>query len=215
MHQVPNLKYKYSDLEPYIDEETMRIHHTKHHQAYVDKLNTALEKHSELVTKPLEELLKNLEAVPEDIRLAVRNHGGGHWNHTFFWEILRPASPTTSQVGPREKTIGLIDETFGNFEAFQKQFKEAALGRFGSGWAWLVLDSSGKIKISTTANQDTPISEGPSTPLGTHVKPLLALDVWEHAYYLKYQNRRADYLDAFWQVLNWERVEELVENGSR
>src|SRR3989344_9282764 len=213
MYQIPSLKYKYSDLEPYIDKETMRIHHTKHHQAYVDKLNATLEKYPDLAQKPLEELLADLQAVPEDIRMAVQNHGGGHWNHSFFWDSLQaPAGEKLSQ--PKEKMIDLIDASFGNLEELQKKFKEVAMAHFGSGWAWLTL-AAGKLEIVSTGNQDTPISEGPSTPLGTHVKPLLALDVWEHAYYLKYQNRRADYLDAFWQVLNWERVEELVENGSR
>jgi Fe-Mn family superoxide dismutase len=198
MHQIPSLKYKYSDLEPWIDEETMRIHHLKHHQAYVDKLNTALEKYPDLAQKPVDELLKNLEAVPEEIRMAVRNHGGGHSNHSLFWEMLGPASKST----PREKTITLLDEAFGGFENFKKQFTEAALARFGSGWAWLILNKEGRAEIVSTANQDSPLSAGQA--------PLLGVDVWEHAYYLKYQNKRADYLAAVFNVVNWNKVDELA-----
>jgi Fe-Mn family superoxide dismutase len=201
MHELPSLPYKYSDLESHIDETTMRLHHTKHHQAYVDKLNAALEGNPELGQKSLAELLTDLNAVPEAIRTAVRNHGGGHWNHTFFWQILAPAQDA---LQPRENTITAIDSNFGNLEEFQKQFKDTALNHFGSGWAWLVQQQDGKLEIMTTPNQDTPISEGK--------KPILVVDVWEHAYYLQYQNRRADYLDAFLKVINWRRVEELLSS---
>ncbi len=201
-HTLPSLPYEYSALEPYIDAQTMEIHHTKHHQAYIDKLNAALEAHPDLAEKPVEELLKNLDVIPEAIRMAVRNHGGGHYNHSVFWTLL---TPTKSEASG--SIAGAIEETFGGMEAFQKAFAEAAATRFGSGWAWLVYPErsrrveggSVKLEIVTTANQDSPISEGKQV--------LLGLDVWEHAYYLKYQNKRADYIDAFWNVVNWAEVE--------
>ncbi len=201
-HTLPTLSYEYNALEPHIDAQTMEIHHTKHHQTYIDKLNTALEKYPELQEKPIEELLKNLDAVPEDIRTAVRNHGGGHYNHSLFWKFLTPNSVLVpGTLAPA------IDETFGGFEQFKTAFAEAATARFGSGWAWLVCPErsrrvegeQAKLEIMTTANQDSPISEG------KHV--LLGIDVWEHAYYLKYQNKRPDYVAAFWNVINWEEVE--------
>lgn len=201
MHQVPSLPYNYDALEPHFDEATMKIHHTKHHQAYVDKLNAALEKYPDLAQKPIEELLADLNSVPEDIRPAVRNHGGGHYNHSLFWTMLAPVSAKSS---PREATITLLDQSFGDIENFKKLFKEAALARFGSGWAWLVVNKEGKGELVTTANQDNPISEGK--------KVLLGLDVWEHAYYLKYQNRRAEYVDAFFNIINWLKVDELLLN---
>ena len=203
MHELLSLPYKYSDLEPHIDEATMRIHHISHHQAYVDKLNAALEGYPELRQKSLDELLTDLNAVPEVIRTAVRNHGGGHWNHTFFWQILAPAAQAV-KLTPRENTITIIESHFGNLEEFKKQFKDTALNHFSSGWAWLVKHQDGKLEIISTPNQDTPISEGK--------KPILVVDVWEHAYYLKYQNRRADYLDAFFKVINWRRIEELLSS---
>ncbi len=178
----------------------MRLHHTKHHQAYVDKLNAALEKYPDLARKPVEELLKDLNGVPEDIRMAVRNHGGGHYNHSLFWEMLAP-NTSGKEPTPREKTVTLIDEAFINFEGFKRKFKEAALACFGSGWAWLTLEA-GRLEIVSTGNQDNPISEGK--------KVLLGLDVWEHAYYLKYQNRRADYIDAWFKVVNWPYIEQLL-----
>ncbi len=181
MHTLSPLPYAYEALEPYIDEQTMRIHHLKHHQAYVDKLNAALEKFPELQNKTLEDLLGNLEAVPEAIRGAVRNHGGGHWNHTFFWKILDPASP----AGGPGSTLT---------EEIKKQFKDSALACFGSGWTWLVKKPNDQFSIINTANQDTPISAGQT--------PILGLDLWEHAYYLKYQNRRAEYVDAFFQIID-------------
>ncbi len=200
MHEIPSLTYKYGDLEPYFDEETMRLHHTKHHQAYVDKLNAALEAYPDLAKEPVENLLKDLERVPEAIRTAVRNHGGGHYNHSLFWQMLAPASAKST---PRERTLGKLDTSFGGLAGFQKLFTEAALGRFGSGWAWLVATPGDPaLVIVTTANQDAPISEGKVA--------LLGVDVWEHAYYLKYQNRRADYLAAFWNVVNWEFVEQRL-----
>ncbi len=199
MYQIPSLKYKYGDLEPYIDEMTMRIHHTKHHQAYVDKLNAALEKYPDLAQKKIEDLMADLNAVPEDIRTTVRNNGGGHLNHSLFWEMLAPHSAEASRGKPREKTITLLEQSFGTFEGFQKKFKESALAVFGSGWAWLISDG----KIITTPNQDTPISQG--------LKPLLGLDVWEHAYYLKYQNKRPDYVDAWWHVVNWDYIEQTLD----
>ena len=178
MFKLPELKYSYEALEPYIDAKTMEIHHTKHHQTYIDNLNNALEGHSNLQNMNIEELIKSLDEIPEDIKTAVRNNGGGK---------------------PEGELARKIDEDLGGFEKFKEDFKKAALGRFGSGWAWLVLDG-GKLSIVSTPNQDNPISEGK--------KPLLGIDVWEHAYYLKYQNKRADYIDAFWNVVNWKKVEE-------
>ncbi|MBI2097971.1 MAG: superoxide dismutase [Candidatus Vogelbacteria bacterium] len=195
MHTLPALPYSYDALEPYIDEQTMRLHHTKHHQGYVDKLNAALEQYPDLAKKPVEELLRHLNAVPEAIRTAVRNHGGGHWNHTFFWQVLGQGLT----LGEKDRTLKLIlEKNFESVEKFQTQFKEAALGRFGSGWVWLVKKRDGALAITSTANQDTPFDQG---------APILGLDVWEHAYYLKYQNRRADYIEAFFEVINWQAVD--------
>jgi len=187
------LPYAYDALEPYIDTLTMQIHHDKHHAAYVSNLNIALEKHSELESKSLESLLSDLKAVPEDIRTAVHNHGGGTWNHNFFWEIMAPKAGGE----PQGNLAKAIDGTFGGLTNFKAEFEKAAMGRFGSGWAWLVKKSD-KLSIFSTANQDTPLSEG--------FIPLLCVDVWEHAYYLKYQNRRAEYLTNWWNVVNWEAV---------
>lgn len=195
-HQLPPLPYKYNALEPFIDEQTMRIHHDKHHQAYVDKLNDALQGHPDLEKIPVEKLLSNLAKVPENMRMAIRNHGGGHANHTFFWTLLRKG------VKPKGKIVDDIIATWGSMEKFQAEFTLAALSRFGSGWAWLVL-SKGKLLIMSTPNQDSPVSEG--------LVPLLTVDVWEHAYYLKYQNRRNEYLNAFFSVINWDKVNELYE----
>ncbi len=196
-HTLPKLPYEYSALEPYIDAKTMEIHHTKHHQAYIDKLNTALEKYPDLAEKPVEELLADLNAVPEDVRTAVKNHGGGHYNHSLFWTMMVPNASGT----PSGELASAIDSTFGSFEDFKKQFADAAAARFGSGWAWLVKNSEGKLEIVSTANQDSPLSEGKI--------PVLGLDVWEHAYYLTYQNKRPDYVTAFWNVVNWTEVESL------
>jgi len=193
-HALPKLDYAYDTLEPYIDAKTMEIHYTKHHQAYIDKLNAALEKYPELLEKPVEELLKNLNNVPEDIRMAVRNHGGGHYNHSIFWKLLK------KNVKMSEKINVAIDESFGSFENFKKAFTDAALNRFGSGWAWLVMNK-GKLEVLSTANQDTPISDGKI--------PILGIDVWEHAYYLKYQNKRAEYIENFFHIINWEFVDKL------
>ena len=197
-HSVPPLPYDYNALEPHIDEQTMRIHHDKHHAAYVNNLNAALEKHPELQAKSVDDLVKNLGAVPEAIRTAVRNNGGGHLNHTMFWEIMGPGKggEPTGKIGEA------ITSAFGSFDTFKEQFAKAATTRFGSGWAWLV-SSSGKLAIESTANQDSPIMEGK--------KPILGLDVWEHAYYLKYQNRRPDYLGAWWNVVNWAEVNRLLK----
>ena len=194
MFTLPKLNYEYNALEPWIDEQTMRIHHTKHHQAYIDKLNTALEKYPELQNKTVNELLDNLETVPEEIRTLVKNNAGGHWNHSFFWEIL--GAKENEEI---KKKIG---ESFGSFAEFQKQFKDAALARFGSGWIWLVIGKDGKLSLESTANQDAPKGHA-----------VLGLDVWEHAYYLKYQNRRAEYIDAFWNVVNWEKVWYITQNS--
>jgi superoxide dismutase, Fe-Mn family len=192
-HEVPPLPYAYNALEPHIDEQTMRLHHDKHHAAYVTGLNGALEKHSDLQKKSVEELLKGINTVPDDIKTAVRNHGGGHSNHTMFWEIMGPGKggEPTGAVGDA------IKSSFGSFDAFKEQFEKAGVGRFGSGWAWLI-DAGGKLAIESSANQDSPLMEGKKIVLGN--------DVWEHAYYLKYQNRRADYLKAWWNVVNWDAV---------
>ena len=194
---LPKLSYAYDALEPHIDAKTMEIHYTKHHQAYLDKLNAALEKYPELQKKKAEELISDLNKIPEDIRMAVRNHGGGFVNHAMFWEWLSPTGGKITGVISKE-----IDKTFGNFEEFKKKFGEAALGRFGSGWVWLVLNN-GKLEIMSTGNQDSPLMEGK--------KPLLGLDVWEHAYYLRYMNRRAEYITAFWNVVNWDFVNSLLK----
>lgn len=192
-YQLPELPYAYNALEPYFDEETMHLHHDKHHQTYVNNLNAAIEKHPELFNKSVEELVSNLNAVPEDIRLAVRNNGGGHANHTFFWEVLAP----NAGGEPTGDIKNAIESTFGNFDAFKELFTAAAIGRFGSGWAWLVVDN-GNLVIESSANQDSPLSDGKT--------PVLLLDVWEHAYYLKYRNVRPDYIKAFWNLVNWDEV---------
>jgi len=192
-HSLPPLPYDFNALEPHIDEQTMRIHHGKHHQAYVNNLNTALEKHPELQAKSAEDLVKGINTVPEDVRGAVRNNGGGHVNHTMFWEIMGPG-----KGGAPTGAIGdAIKATFGDFEKFKALINDAGAKRFGSGWAWLV-DVGGKLVIESSANQDSPLMEGK--------KPILGVDVWEHAYYLKYQNRRPDYLAAWWNVVNWDAV---------
>lgn len=191
--ELPHLKYEYCALEPYIDALTMEVHHTKHHRAYTDKFNVALEKHPELFEKSADEIISELNNVPEDIREAVRNNGGGYVNHKMFWEILGK-----EEFGGKLKVD--IDETFGSFDNFKKEFSEKAMAVFGSGWAWLVVDK-GKLKIVSTSNQDSPLSSG--------MKPILCLDVWEHAYYLKYQNKRMNYIGAFWNVVNWDKVEEF------
>jgi Fe-Mn family superoxide dismutase len=192
--ELPQLPYAYDALEPYIDTMTMQIHHDKHHAAYVSNLNGAIEKHPELSGKSVEDLLRNLSAVPEDIRTAVRNHGGGAWNHTLFWSSMGPKAGGEPKGGAADA----IKAAFGSFDAFRADFEKAANGRFGSGWAWLVKKSDGGLQIVSTANQDNPVSDG--------LAPILGLDVWEHAYYLKYQNRRAEYVSAWWNVVNWNEV---------
>lgn len=192
---LPQLPYSYDALEPYIDKETMTIHHQKHHAAYVEKLNEALNKYPKLKDKSLPYLLTNLDKLPEDIRTTVRNNGGGHYNHSFFWIVMAP----NAGGEPKGKLKEDIVKTFGSFEEFKKAFKDAALSRFGSGWAWLIKDKTGKLQITSTPNQDSPIMEG--------IKPILGLDVWEHAYYLKYQNKRGDYIDNWWNVVNWAEIE--------
>jgi superoxide dismutase, Fe-Mn family len=191
---VPPLPYDYAALEPHIDEQTMRIHHDKHHAAYVTNLNAAIEGQAGLAGKSVEDLIGNLAAVPEAVRGAVRNNGGGHYNHTLFWELMAPGGARA----PEGALAKAIDAAFGGVKAFQEQFQKAGLGRFGSGWVWLVQDAGGKLAIESTPNQDTPLMEG------RHA--LLGCDVWEHAYYLKYQNRRADYLGAWWNLVNWTVV---------
>ena len=193
--EVPDLPYAYDALEPHIDEATMRVHHDKHHQAYVDKANAALEG-TDWAGRPVEDVLTNLSSLPGDKQAAVRNNAGGHYNHSLFWRMMAP----NAGGDPTGEIAGAISETFGSFDAFKEQFKAAGIARFGSGWAWLVKDSSG-LAIVSTPNQDTPLSDGSA--------PLLGADVWEHAYYLKYQNKRPDYLDAFWNVVNWVYVNEL------
>jgi superoxide dismutase, Fe-Mn family len=191
---LPPLPYPTNALEPHIDAQTMEIHHGKHHNAYVTNLNAALEKAPELASKSLDELLKNLNAVPEAIRTAVRNNGGGHWNHSQFWKTMAP----NAGGAPTGKLADAIEAAFGDFEKFKEQFNAAGAGRFGSGWVWLVNDG-GKLAITSTPNQDNPLMDGKPAPL-------LGNDVWEHAYYLKYQNRRPDYLKAWWNVVNWSEV---------
>ena len=192
-HELPPLPYDYKALEPHIDEQTMRIHHDKHHAAYVNNLNAALEKHPQQQQKRIDELLGGINSLPEEIKTAVRNNGGGHANHTMFWEIMGPGKGGN----PTGAIADAIQSTFNSFDAFKEQMNKAGAARFGSGWVWLI-DAGGKLAIESTANQDSPIMEGK--------KPIVGIDVWEHAYYLKYQNRRPDYLAAWWNVINWDAV---------
>ena len=197
---LPPLPYDYAALEPHVDEQTMRIHHDKHHATYVNNLNAALENQPELQNRSIEELLRDINSVPENIRTAVRNNGGGHANHTLFWEIMGP----NGGGQPTGELAEAINQAFGSFEAFKEQFAKAATTRFGSGWAWLLADG-GKLEITSTANQDNPIMEGRTAILG--------LDVWEHAYYLKYQNRRPDYISAWWNAVNWDAVSQRFNSA--
>jgi Fe-Mn family superoxide dismutase len=193
-HEVPALPYAYNALEPFIDEQTMHLHHDKHHAAYVTKLNGAIEKHPELGGKSAEELIRNINSLPEDIRGVVRNNGGGHVNHTMFWQIMGPG-----KGGAPTGAIGdAINKTFGSFDAFKEKFEAAGVNQFGSGWAWLVRTKAGAFEVKSTPNQDNPMMNGEF--------PVFGNDVWEHAYYLKYQNRRPDYLKAWWNVINWDEI---------
>ena len=197
-YTLPKLPYAFDSLEPFIDAKTMEIHHTKHHQAYVDKLNDALSKHPEIADKPIEELLKNTADVPEDIRTAIKNHGGGHVNHSFFWKLLKKEQEANGKI------ISAIEKEFGSLDKFKEQFTASALGRFGSGWVWLVLNRR-KLEIYSTGNQDSPLMENKI--------PLLGLDIWEHSYYLKHMWNRKAYVEDWWNVVNWKKVEELYESA--
>ncbi|MBB5180848.1 Fe-Mn family superoxide dismutase [Planomicrobium koreense] len=197
-YELPELPYAYDALEPHIDKETMNIHHTKHHNTYITNVNAALEGHDDLASKSVEELIADLDAVPESIRTAVRNNGGGHANHSLFWQLLSPNGGGT----PTGALAEAIDAKFGSFDAFKEKFEAAGKTRFGSGWAWLIV-SNGELEVVSTPNQDSPVMEGKT--------PVLGVDVWEHAYYLKYQNRRPDYLAAFWNVVNWDEVSKRFE----
>ncbi|ACY47814.1 superoxide dismutase [Rhodothermus marinus] len=198
---LPPLPYPYDALEPYVDAQTMEIHHTKHHQGYVNNLNKALEGYPELQNKSIEELLRGINEIPEAIRTAVRNNGGGHANHSLFWTIMKP----NGGGEPTGELAEAIKATFGSFEAFKEKFSAEAAGRFGSGWAWLVVDENGKLQVYSTPNQDSPYMQGHT--------PILGLDVWEHAYYLKYQNRRAEYIQNWWNVVNWDQVAQYYKEA--
>ncbi|MGD8989347.1 MAG: superoxide dismutase [Syntrophobacterales bacterium] len=202
MFTLPDLPYDFNALEPYIDARTMEIHHGKHHQAYIDNLNKALGKAPALQGKTLEEIVSNLTSAPEEVRTAIRNHGGGHYNHSLFWKIM------TGNGGgqPSGTLLDKINAAFGSFDAFKEKFSNAAITRFGSGWGWLSVDNGGGLVVSSTANQDNPLMEG--------LKPILGIDVWEHAYYLLYQNRRPEYVENFWNVINWEQVGENLKAAS-
>ena len=200
---LPKLQYKYDALEPFIDAKTMQIHYEKHHQAYIDKLNAAV-KGTKYESQDLKEILKNIEEVPEKLRNAIINYGGGHINHSLFWELLNP-NHKNSEKQPKGKLLDVIEGKFESFDDFKKKFSEAALGRFGSGWAWLVITEDGELEVINTPNQDSPLMDNKTS--------VLALDVWEHAYYLKYQNKRSDYIEAFWNIINWDKVEELYEKA--
>ena len=202
MFELPKLDYNYNALEPFIDEQTMKIHHTKHHQAYTDKLNTALESAPDISSKPIEEILSDLNTVPEDIRAAVINNGGGYYNHNLFWQIMGPDSGGQ----PQGVLADALEKEFGSFDEFKEKFSDAALTQFGSGWAWLVVKDD-KLEITQTSNQDCPLSE--------NAEPILCLDVWEHAYYLKYQNKRPEYIDNFLNVVNWKKVNQLYEANKK
>lgn len=197
-YTLPDLPYAYDALEPHIDEETMHLHHDKHHATYISKVNDALENHPELAELPIEDLLKKLDSVPEDVKTAVQNNGGGHANHTLFWQILSP----NGGGEPTGALADAIDEAFGSFDDFKETFNATAVGRFGAGWAWLVVDG-GKLEVIDTLNQDSPLSLGKT--------PILGIDVWEHAYYLNYQNKRPEYISAFWNVVNWDEVSNRYE----
>jgi Fe-Mn family superoxide dismutase len=201
--EVPPLPYAYEALEPHIDSETMHLHHDKHHQAYVTNLNAAIEKHPELGDRTVDDLIRDLANVPEDIRAAVRNNGGGHLNHSMFWRIMNP----NGGGEPTGAIAGAISSSFGSFEDFKTQFNDAGVKRFGSGWAWLVRTSGGSLQIVSTANQDSPLTDGQV--------PIMGNDVWEHAYYLKYQNRRPEYLNAWWNVVNWDEINRRFEGAAR
>ena len=194
-YELPPLSYPFNALEPHIDAKTMEIHHDKHHQAYITNANKALEGHPDLAALPVDGLLADLNKIPESIRTVLRNNAGGHSNHTFFWKIIGP----NAGGNPKGKLAEAINSAFGSFDQFKGELEKAGIGRFGSGWAWLVVNKEGKLQITSTANQDTPISEG--------LKPVIGVDVWEHAYYLLYQNRRPDYLKAWWNVVNWDQAE--------
>jgi Fe-Mn family superoxide dismutase len=198
-YELPPLPYPFDALEPHIDAKTMEIHHDKHHQAYITNANNALKDHPDLAAKPVEELIANLSAVPDAIRTVVRNNAGGHANHSFFWKIMGP----NAGGEPKGKLSDAIKSTFGGFDQFKEKLQAAGAGRFGSGWAWLIVNKQGKLEITSTPNQDSPIMDG--------LKPVLGVDVWEHAYYLKYQNRRPDYLKAWWNVVNWAAVTKHYE----
>jgi Fe-Mn family superoxide dismutase len=202
-HTLPDLPYAFDALEKAIDEQTMRIHHGKHHAAYVNNLNAALEKHPELAKKSVEDLIRDINSVPEDIRTAVRNNGGGHANHSMFWKIMSP----NGGGAPTGAIAEVIDSTFGGFDNFKEQFNDAGAKRFGSGWTWLVRTANGDFEVMSTANQDSPLMEG-------HF-PIMGNDVWEHAYYLRYQNRRPDYLKAWWDVVNWDEINRRLEEANK
>lgn len=199
-YKLPDLPYAYDALEPYVDAQTMEIHHSKHHQAYVNNVNAALENHPDWLGKDIENVIADLKNVPEQVRVAVRNNGGGHANHSFFWQLLKKDVPFEGKIADA------IKAKFGSFEEFKKQFAAAGATRFGSGWAWLVVSNS-ELEIMSTANQDSPLTKGKT--------PVLGLDVWEHAYYLKYQNRRPEYIEAFFNVINWEKVNEHYKNAMK
>lgn len=194
-YELPPLSYPFNALEPHIDAKTMEIHHDKHHQAYITNANNALKDHPDLAAKPVDELIANLSQVPESIRTVLRNNAGGHSNHSFFWKIMGPNAGGT----PKGKLADAVNSTFGGFDAFKEKLQAAGASRFGSGWAWLVVNKEGKLEITSTPNQDSPIMEG--------LKPVIGVDVWEHSYYLLYQNRRPDYLKAWWNVVNWDQAE--------
>ncbi|HET7037906.1 MAG TPA: superoxide dismutase [Thermomicrobiaceae bacterium] len=202
-YELPNLPYPYNALEPYIDEQTMNIHHTKHHQAYVNNLNAALQNNPELANQPIEQLMRNINQVPESIRQAVINNGGGHANHSLFWTIMGP----NKGGQPTGALANEIKQDFGSFDSFKDEFTKAASGRFGSGWAWLVENPQGKLQIISTPNQNSPLMEGNT--------PLLGLDVWEHAYYLKYQNRRPEYINAWFNLVDWDAVNQRYQQAKQ
>lgn len=204
-YELPNLDYAYDALEPHIDARTMEIHHSKHHNAYITKVNSAIEG-TELASKDIDDLISDLSAVPENIRGAVRNNGGGHANHSIFWKVIGP----DSGGNPTGDLAGAIDSELGGFDAFKEAFANAGATRFGSGWAWLIVKGDGKLAVTSTPNQDNPLMKGIVETEGT---PVLGLDVWEHAYYLKYQNKRPDYINAFWNVVNWTAAEENYQKA--